>query len=665
MADSRHLSTMKDEQQVRQRAGIYFGTIDEYGAAGGLKELIDNGADEAKEGFADHILVKFFDDGSVLVEDNGRGLPMGWNEGEQKYNWEIALCTLYGSGKYDDKQYSDSTGLNGLGLTATQYSSEYMDVWSTYDGKTRYMHFEKGKPIGEMVESEPIVEGTGTRIKYKPDPEVFPALREKSLPLDYFLSLVRQQAMLVEGLTIELDHYTLEKPLVIQYKNGIADFISSLTANTKSMLSETKYFFREVSGTDDEISNPIPYKLKMRMAFNFSDEVHMTELYHNGSEMIENPGIKGDFTYKRYKKAIEDAFTAFGISKGSIQKGESFTYKDVEPLMLCVSQTSCPGNRTKFAHQTKVAVENKFILKAYYNFTYESIISWFKDGGTEVDKVLEKVVLNKQIREESDKVSTKILRKLKSPVSLGNKPENFYDCESKDKNLTEIYIVEGRSAASSILASRFGMYQALFGLRGKPINALKHSITAVLANDIVTDIFKILGCGMELHGDNFDKIPKFDASKLRYNKIIICTDADVDGYHIRCLVILIFYILCPSLLKMGKVYIAETPLYELNYRDDIQFAYDEDEKEQVLQGFEAKGISRDRVKIQRSKGLGENNADMMTLTTMAPDTRRLIKINYPEDDVYLRQLFVSLLGDNIAERKLLLEEYFDKTEIVS
>jgi DNA gyrase subunit B len=657
-SSNRGMKRLKDEAQVRERPGVIFGTNDEHGAFHGVFEVVANSIDEAREGHGKSIRITVEKDNVITVEDDGRGLPMGWNESEQTYDWVLALCTLYASGKYDNEQYTQSLGLNGLGLTAMQYASSFMDVWSTYDNQTHYMHFEKGKPIGDMKVTKAEREGTGTKIKFQPDPDVFPILRHKELTADMFLTELRRQAMLLSKLEIILDYYTLSKPVRFYYENGIAEYIDSITE--KPMLPKTVEFTDSAVGTDDTQFNSDPYKLNMRVAFNFGrsgnagEDAGLTEIYHNASILFE-----GGTTASGFEKGIVGAFTDYAKSLGKIGKNERFVYKDISSILFCVMTTDAPGNRTWFKNQTKGAVTNPFMGDAVTQFIYNKFRYWLENNTTVSNKVVTEVVTNKTAREEGAEVSKKVINNLSKTVSFGNKPKDFRDCSSKNVREREVYIVEGRSALGSVKLACNPKFQAVMPVRGKIINCLKEKLTRVLNNSIIIDLYRVLGCGMEAKSEYIQDLPKFDINKLNWGKVIICTDADVDGEHIRCLLITMFFILSPSLLKAGKVYIAETPLYEITYKKDTKFAYNDAEKDKILAEFAALGIKDSQIKIQRSKGLGENDPEMMAISTMNPETRRLVKVEYPENEEDLMTYFNALLGDDLETRRILIEEYFD------
>ena len=649
----RNLSSLKDEQQVRQRPAPIFGTNDEKGAFHSIDEIIANSVDEAREGYGKVINITVEEGNIVTVEDEGRGLPMDWNEGEQKYNWELALCTLYASGKYDASQYNQSLGLNGLGLTATQYASAFMDVWATYDGKTRYMHFEKGRPVGKMKVTDAIKSGTGTKIKFQPDPEVFPALRTKNITADMFLEPLNSKAMLLAGLEINFTHYELGKTVKFKYDDGMAEYVDKVV-DDKLMLPSAAYYFDEEIGNDPETPELDDYKVSMRIAFNFCRDKTVVKCYHNSSLMFE-----GGKTVDGLEIGIVGAFTDFAKNKNKIGKNDRFLFKDIESMLICVATTDAPGNRTFFKNQTKGAINNTFIGTAFRNFVYNKVRYWLEHSGAVADRVLSEALINMQARIEGAEVSKKVVRNLKKEVDFRNKPKDFRDASSKNVFERELYIVEGRSALGSVKLACDPKFQGVIPVRGKVINCIKEKITRVLNNDIIIDLYRVLGCGMEVKNKNIEDLPKFDITKLKWGKIIICTDADFDGYHIRTLLLTMFYVLSPSLLKAGKVFIAETPLYEMAYKGETKFAFDENEKIQYIEYFKGLGAKESQIKIQRSKGLGENDPEMMAISTMNPATRRLIPVDYPQDDSELRSYFNALLGDDIEMRRILIDEYFD------
>lgn len=649
------ISSLKNEDQVRRRPSVIFGTNDEFGAAHGIYEIIANSIDEFREGYGKQVRVSIYNNWEVEVSDDGRGVPMGWNEVEQKWNWELVFCTLYASGKYDSDSYGTSLGLNGLGSTATQYASEFMTVISKRDGKESTMHFKKGRPVSQLEEKVIDTNETGTTIRFKPDSEVFIGLDRGVLPPEHFINLLRRQAMLHAGLEIVFYHEALGKEILLRYDNGITDFINSICE--KPLLKNPLYFEEETWGTDDPERQPEQYKLNMRLVLNFSRKCCLTELYHNGSHLYE-----GGVTFDALKSATTKAFEDHGREIGKFNKSDRLQFKDIESIMTVVGDTNAPGNRTFFKNQTKAAINNPFIKQSFGQFIYNNIRTWLKNN-KDGDKVLAEVIANKTAREEADKISKKVVQNLSKAVTFGDKPKKFVDCKSKNPFERELYIVEGDSALGACKLSRDEITQALMPVRGKILNCLKEDLSQILNNEIIRDLLRVLGCGIEAKSKYLDNLPPFDITKLNYGKIIICTDADLDGMQIRCLIITMIYRLCPSLLKEGKVFIAETPLFEITYKNDTYFAYTEQEKETITEKLLADGALRNKIDYQRSKGLGENDPEMMNRSTMNTLTRRLIPVEYPENDSNVASTFEALLGDDIETRRLLINEYFEITDV--
>lgn len=649
------ISSLKDEDQVRKRPAVIFGTNDEKGCAHSVFEIIANAVDEAREGYGNLIDIKLFKDGTVEIADNGRGVPMGWNEGEKKFNWELVFCTLYASGKYDESSYNSSLGLNGLGATATQYASEFMVVESSREGKTSIMEFKKGRPVGQLKERDCPEDKSGTLIRFKPDIEVFTSI---DVPVEYYIDKLRRQAMLQAGLKFKIYSEKLSKTIELYYEDGIAGFINQISP--KQLIKAPISFVGEQSGYDDE-RDTTPYKVKMRACFTFSRDASLFEIYHNSSYLSD-----GGVTFDAFKAAMVKAVNEYARENGKLPKTDSVSYADIESILVAVADTNCPGNRTFFKHQTKTAITNPFIKNAYNSFVYHNFKTWLGNNKEGADRIVAEVLLNKQAREEADRVSKRVVQSLSKKVnSLGSAPDKFVNCKSRNIEEKELFIVEGDSALGACKQARDPAFQAIMPVRGKIINCLKGELSKVLASEIIVNLLRVFGCGVEAESKHIKDLPKFDIKKLDWGKIIICTDADLDGMHIRCLILTMIYRLVPTLLKEGKVFIAETPLYELIPKGkdhEAVFAYSEDEREKAIEILKSRGYTENQIKINRSKGLGENDPEMMSVSTMHPDTRRLLPVEYNEDNAEtVRNMFNALLGDNIEDRKYLINEYFSAT----
>lgn len=635
------IKSLKGADRVRLRPGIIFGSNDIVGCAHAVFEIISNSIDEAKSGYGDTVEITYSKDGAVKVRDFGRGVPMDYNNIEKRYNWELIFDELYAGGKMDNtSQYSFSLGLNGLGCCSTQYTSEYMNVTSCRDGFKYSMHFEHGKPVGSLLKV-PYDGPTGTYIEFKPDSEVFTEIVVDPATLH---DMCRRQAMVNSGVHLKLA-YEGYNEIDWFYENGASEFIEQCTGPER--LCDIVSYNAEMTCQDSEKDDPFPFK--MEVAFGFSRQHIIEEFYHNSSFLSDGGKTLDGFrkgAVKAFKKAIKDS--------GKFQKGdELINIKDIEDIVCIVFSSYCPGDRASFGNQTKKTILNASFEVATSRFIEGCITRWIVDNKKDSDRVLTEIVNNKRIRERADNVRTSAIKKLSSSIdSFGSRPQKFVECASKDKSERELYIVEGDSALGSCKQARDGQFQALMPVRGKITNCLKEDLVKVLNSQIILDLLQVMGCGIEVQGKNMKELPKFDINKLNFDKLIICTDADVDGMQIRCLLLTFFYMLTPTLLKEGKVYIAETPLYEITCGKETRFAYNEDEKDNVLAEFEGK-----RVKIQRSKGLGENDPEMMSISTMKPETRRLIRVTYKDAEDDIRFMFNALLGDDISSRRVLINEY--------
>lgn len=647
--DNSSISSLKNEEQVRKRPAVIFGTNDVNGCAQAIFEIIANSIDEAREGHGTMIKLKVTEDNEVTVQDNGRGVPMDWNDGEGKFNWELVFCQMYASGKYDSSNYSASLGLNGLGATSTQYASEYMDVISVRDGKQYVMHFKKGKPVGELQITPDKTGLTGTTIRFKPDLEVF---TDTNVAAQFYIDKIRRQAMLHPKVTFIIDYKDLNE-IELYYEKGIQGFISEVCEH--QMLPNPLMFIGTDRGHEDHANNEV-YDLEMGLSVTFSRALYFVEMYHNGAYLKD---ADENVTDQAVRTAVTKAFEEYARAQSKISKSEKMNFKDIEEILVAIGYTSCSGSLTQFKNQTKTAILNPFIKVAYTKFVYDNLSRWIVENKAQADKVLNEIMANKDARESADAVKKKILKKLTASIdTFGALPEKFVECQSKSPLQREIYIVEGDSAAGSCKLARDAIFQAIMPVRGKILNCLKADLNHIFKSEIITDLLKIFGCGVEVKHKHIE-LPPFDINKLNWNKIIICTDADLDGQQIRCLIITMIYRLAPSLLMNNKVFIAETPLFEIEAKKETYFAYDENEKQQILNQLAGMGIKSSAIKVARSKGLGENEPEMMYRSTMCPATRRLVPVEYIENDDQLADLINALLGDDIESRRFLIDEYFD------
>ncbi|MGN0456069.1 MAG: type IIA DNA topoisomerase subunit B [Acutalibacteraceae bacterium] len=637
--------SLKGADRVRKRPAVIFGSDGLDGCCHSVFEILSNSIDEAREGYGRQINITKFEDGSIEVEDFGRGIPVDYNNNEQKYNWELVFCELYAGGKYnnaDSESYEFSLGLNGLGLCSTQYSSEYMDVDIRRDGYRYTLHFEKGENVGGLKKEKYDKKDTGTRIKWKPDIEVF---TDVNVPAEYFEDTLKRQAIVNAGVnfTLKIQNGKGFDTYEYNYKNGITDYVEEITGD-KSLTSVQTWTGESMCRDRDDKPE---YKVKMSFALTFSNKISLTEYYHNSS-WLEHGGspdlaVKNAFVYQ---------IDSYLKQNGKYNKNESkIKFADVEDCLVLIGSSF--SSVTSYANQTKKAITNKGIQQAMTEFLRHKLEVYFIENPLEADKIAGQVLINKRSRESAEKTRLNIQKNLSGKMDITSRVAKFVDCRSRDKSERELFIVEGDSALGACKQARDPNFQAIMPIRGKILNCLKADYDKIFKSEIITDLLKVLGCGVEVKSKANKELSTFDLDNLRWSKVIICTDADVDGFQIRTLVLTMLYRLTPTLIDEGKVYIAESPLYEITAKDGVYFAYDESEKEQFLKQIEGKFT------IQRSKGLGENEPEMMNMTTMNPNTRRLIKV-LPGDAQESARMFDILLGDNLNGRKEFIIENGDK-----
>lgn len=651
------LKALKGPDRVRLRPSVIFGSDSVEGCRHSVFEIISNSIDEAREGFGKKITITLFADCSVTVEDNGRGIPIDFNKSEDKYNWELAFCTLYAGGKYDNnsgENYTYALGLNGLGLCATQYASEYMEVESCNGTWCYSLRFEKGYNVtpDERGFKKSRREGvTGTKIHWKPDLEVFTDI---SIGTDYLADMLRRQAIVNDGIEFLLRSENEDGSFEEQtfcYAEGINDYLREVVGDKS--LTTPQFWNTQRVGRDRE--DKPEYKLKMNVAFTFSKEMQFIEHYHNSS-WLEHGGSPEDAMRRAFLSQIDGWLKA----NNKYNKGEKpIKWDDVADCLVFISSNF--STQASYANQTKKAVTNAFIKEAMTEWLRHQLEVYFLENPDEAVKIGERVLVNKRSRENAEKVRSTSISQLSAKIDLTNRIDKFVDCRSKDTSRREVYIVEGDSALGSVKLARDAEFQAVIPVRGKILNCLKASYDKIFKSEIITNLIKVLGCGVEVKSRANKNLSTFNLDNLRWSKVVICTDADEDGFQIRTLILTMIQELCPTLIEKGYVFIAESPLYEINTKDRTYFAYTEPEKTKIL------GMIGDaKYTIQRSKGLGENDPDMMSLTTMNPETRRLIKVT-PADAEQTRRMFDVLLGNDLSGRKQFIQDngsrYLDTADI--
>lgn len=664
------ISSLKGADRVRRRPAVIFGSDGLEGCEHSAFEILSNSIDEAREGYGSRIIVTRFADHSIEVQDFARGCPVDWNEKEQKYNWELVYCELYAGGKYNTNEaesYEYSLGLNGLGACATQYSSRYMDVEVRRDGFIYNLHFEQGEISGEMSKVPYKGKQTGSRTRWLPDLDVF---TDNAIPVEWFEDTLRRQAIVNKGLIFELrvetDSGMETKEFV--YENGITDYVTEMVSgtapeegqegeNSSAALTTVQYWETERRGKDRE--DKPEYKVKLSCALVFSNRVKLLEYYHNSS-WLEYGGAPD----RAVRQAFVSQIDQYLKQTGKYLKGESkLSFVDVEECLVLVSSSF--STQTSYENQTKKSINNKFIYEAMTEFLKHQLEVYFIENPDEATRIAEQILVNKRSRENAEKTRLNLKKKLAGTIDLANRVQKFVDCRTKDLTRREIYIVEGDSALGSCKQGRDAEFQAIIPIRGKTLNCLKAEYGKIFKNDIITDLIKVLGCGVEVSSKANKELSTFELSNLRWGKIVICTDADEDGFQIRTLILTMLYRLTPTLIEQGFVFIAESPLFEITAKEKgkerTYFAYTEQEKVDILER-----IGNAKYVLQRSKGLGENDAEMMWLTTMNPETRRLIRV-MPEEAEQTAQMFEMLLGNDLQGRKDFISEngqkYLDMADI--
>ncbi len=650
--DDRSISALKGADRVRKRPAVMFGSDGLEGCEHAFFEILANAVDEAREGFGDEIIVTAFTDHSIEVEDSGRGVPLGYNENEQRYNWELVYCELYAGGKYNNNDESSSyefaLGMNGLGAASTQYASEYMTVKSYGGGQLSEIHFKRGEVDGEFSVRplERKEKKHGTIVRWRPDIDVF---TDVNIPHDYYSRTLKKQAVVNDGIRFilrwQLEDGTFETEEYM-YEHGIEDYIAEIVGDGEVIVPPVMWSYED-TGRDREDKDD--YKIKVSIAFAVSNQVNMLEYYHNASFLPH-----GGSPDKAVRTGFAYAVDNYLKNNGKYTKNEThITFSDIEDCLVLVTNTS--STVASYANQTKEAINNKFIADSMTSYIKRQLEYFFAENKQYAESFCGQVLVNKRSREQAETARVNLKKKLTGTMDAANRVEKFVGCRSKDPNVRELYIVEGDSALTSVKLARSAEFQAVIPVRGKTLNCLKSTYEKIFKNEIITDLLKVIGCGVEIKTKGRHN-NEFDIDSLKWSKIIICTDADEDGYQIRTLLLTMFYRLLPTLIERGRVFIAESPLFEITTKEknpETVYAYNEPQKNEIVADLEAKGK---KYTLLRSKGLGENTPEMMAKTTMDPATRRLIRVS-PADAEATAYIFETLLGDDLPERKIFIVEH--------
>lgn len=648
---------------VRLRPATLIGNDDIRGCLNAIFEIIANSVDEVREGYGKRIEITYYEDDSVRIKDFGRGVPMGWNEKSQKYNWELVYCTLYASGKGKGSSYSSSEGLNGVGCTVAQYTSDFMTVTSVRDGDDgkRYKYiknFEMGYPVGEMETLE-ATEHTGTEVYFKPSYGVF---TDVSVPYEMIADRLRLKAIVVDGLELVF-RYKDKDAITYHYDGGMAEFLENTLEEPIGGIIKLHGQNSECNDTKDKNSD-MNYVGTVDMALGFSLSACVSQMFHNGAILTGGPS----------KQAVYDAvaklLTDEGVKSGKLKRGEKIMPRDIDEFLSLVCETRCPSDFSKYENQTKTELNNPSLCKLILTTIKEKLEEWFLQNGDSFDKILNTALINKQTRESAERLRNNSLKKITSNINkVGNAPSKFLNCTSTKASECEVYIMEGESAKGSIVNSRDRRMQAAMPLRGKIPNCLKKTLDSLLEEgSVIVDLLTILGCGIELDAKERKKIkdlPQFNLDKLNFHKIIISTDADVDGGHITCLLLIMMWRLCPTLLREGYVYVVKAPLFKVSYgkkEDKHEYFYTEEDKNTFIEKLKKRKVTN--IEVSRFKGLGEMESSDMQETIMNPETRRLVQIEYPDNEEELSRICYGLLGDDIESRKMWIDEYFSSVEAI-
>lgn len=676
--------TVGERNQVRTRPQVYFGTNDVKGCMHGVLEIVTNGADELSSGHGSTIRTIIEEDmdairsgdvdGSYIVTviDDGRGVPMDINPKNGKYNWHLVYNQLFASGKRGSSgAYAGAAGLNGVGAAITQFTSVWMKVISRRkelmsDGRVENieyeMNFSDGEPVGQLIkrpwttgdENITGLTGTGTYVSYKTDPRFFLQVRYS---FEMIADAIRKLATVADGQKYYL-RFLDEEPITFCYEHGITDFLNAII--TEPIMKES---FRHVGAEkvqDVFMGEHVEYSVGVNCAFSFSNNQGYIETFHNSSYTPENGQ-----QYNGARDAIREVLEKFGQREGKLAAKEKILVGDLEDMLCIICASSMDkGEYCAWSGQDKRAINNDRVYDVVKRQITESFRNWLTTHREDGLKVIQAIKLRKEAREKADQIKKKLVKQMTtSPNELKSRPAKLHDCSSRDTTENELFIVEGDSAEGSTITARNVQTQATYPLTGVILNCEKARPEQILGNRVIRELIQIFGCGIEIPTENkhmakvLKDLPKFDARKLNYGKIVFLTDADLDGHHISCLLIVFVAKLMPELLRQGRIYLAQAPLFKVEFNDNTyEYVYTEGELKQKLEQYKQYGI---KVKyIKRFKGLGEMQPDELAESVMEPKTRRLIPVEFNDEEGF-HQIMQDLLGDNLDERKAYIREFFE------
>jgi DNA gyrase subunit B len=618
------IQVLKGLDAVRRRPGMYIGSTGARGLHHLVYEVVDNAIDEAMAGYCKTIDVMLHRGGAVTVQDDGRGIPVDMHRTERKPGVEVAMTMLHAGGKFDKNTYKVSGGLHGVGVSVVNALSEQLDVWVYRDGKEHHMSFERGKTTRQL-EVTGKTRKSGTKVTFKPDHEVF-----TELAYDYstIANRMRELAFLNSGIQLRLVDERDEEPReeTFLYKKGIVEFVEFLRGNRKPL--HAKVFNLSTARDDVEIDLALQWDSGYQEnTFSFVNNINT----HEGGTHLTG-----------FKAALTRCVNEVAKNKGMFKKDNiTLSGDDVREGLTAVLHVKV--KEPQFEGQTKTKLGNSEVEGVVKTMVYEHLGNWLMETPAAARAVIDKALSAARAREAARK-ARELVRK-KSALEGGVLPGKLADCSLTDPSMCELYIVEGDSAGGSAKQGRDRSFQAILPLRGKILNVQKARVDKILSNEEIRTIVTAIGTGI---GDD-----EFNLEDARYHKIIIMTDADVDGAHIRTLLLTFFYKEMRPLIEAGYVYIAQPPLYRVAKGKEEFYAYDESEREEYAKRL-ANGGTRGNISIQRYKGLGEMNPDQLWRTTMDPGTRTVLRVEL-EDAVDATTVFETLMGDEVEPRRLFIE----------
>jgi DNA gyrase subunit B len=619
--DATSIQVLEGLEAVRKRPAMYIGDIGTRGLHHLVYEVVDNSVDEALGGFCDEIEVRIEADGTITVSDNGRGIPVDIHATMKKPALEVVMTTLHAGGKFDNKTYRVSGGLHGVGVSVVNALSEWCEVEVLKEGKVYSQRYEQGKPTAPMASrpAEKGRKGSGTTTRFKADPAIFP---DTTYHYETLAGRMRELAFLNSGLTIRLVDARSGKSHEFYYKGGILEFVKYLNQNKEVLHGKPVSFARE---RDD---------VAVEVAFQYND-TYVEQVY----SFVNNINtIEGGTHLIGFRSALTRSLTNYADREGFLKNSKvPIGGEDVREGLTAV--VSVKMRDPQFEGQTKTKLGNSEVKGIVESTVGEGLREFFEENPSVVRKIVEKMIAAARAREAARKARE--LARRKTILDGGSLPGKLADCAYDDPGLCELYIVEGDSAGGSAKQGRDRRFQAILPIRGKILNVEKARIDKILANEEIRSIITAIGAGVK---------DEFDPAKARYHKIILMADADIDGAHIRTLLLTFLFREMRALVEAGYVYIAQPPLFLVKAGKDEVYCFDEKEREDAVQR-----LGKKNVQVQRYKGLGEMNPDQLWRTTMNPETRTLLRVTL-EDTVEADRIFTILMGEQVEPRRQFIEE---------